>query len=90
MIIPNSLMRDFRIKKLFSSSVNIAFIGFFMTIRFIDLKIAIIFQSHDIAQSLSLPDRVSAREWIGVDGALFFLQFLRGIRLRGLEGLPED
>ena len=67
MITPNSLIRDFRIKKLFSSSVNIAFIGFFMTIRFIDLNIAILSQQPNTAQSLSLPDRVSAREWIGVE-----------------------
>jgi len=35
---------------------------------FIGLKIAIISQSHYTAQSLSLPDIDSAREWIGVEG----------------------
>jgi hypothetical protein len=65
MITPNSLIRDFRIKNLFSSSVKIAFIGFFMTIRFIDLNIAFFSQSHYTAQPLSLPVIVSAREWVG-------------------------
>ena len=36
-------------------------------IRFINLKIAILSQQPNTAQSLSLPDRVSAREWIGVE-----------------------
>ena len=67
MIIPNSLIRDFRIKNLFSSSVKIAFIGFFMTIRLIGPNIAINSQQPNTAQSLSLPDIVSAREWIGVE-----------------------
>jgi len=36
-----------------------------------DTYIIFVFQAPDTAQSLSLPDRVSAREWIGVEGRLF-------------------
>ena len=41
-------------------------------IRLPDLNIAIISQSHYIAQSLSLPDIDSARKWIGVEGLNLF------------------
>ena len=34
---------------------------------FIGLKIAIISQQPNTAQSISLPDSISAREWIGVE-----------------------